>query len=76
MRFAFEIRNPSTGVCVWVCDSPKSTPCHGTNPKNQNRYLQEDGAEIQSGQPYVEVEAMKMIMPLKAQARAAFPIHV
>lgn len=35
----------------------------------QNRYLQEDGAEIQAGQPYVEVEAMKMIMPLKAQAR-------
>ena len=30
------------------------------------RYLQEDGAEIQAGAPYVEVEAMKMIMPLKA----------
>ena len=30
------------------------------------RYLQENGAEVQAGAPYVEVEAMKMIMPIKA----------
>jgi acetyl-CoA carboxylase / biotin carboxylase 1 len=30
------------------------------------RYLQDSGAEVQAGQPYVEVEAMKMIMPIKA----------
>jgi acetyl-CoA carboxylase/biotin carboxylase 1 len=30
------------------------------------RYLQENGAEVVNGQPYVEVEAMKMIMPIKA----------
>ncbi|CAM9446574.1 unnamed protein product, partial [Choristocarpus tenellus] len=30
------------------------------------RFLQEDGAEVAAGQPFVEVEAMKMIMPLKA----------
>jgi len=30
------------------------------------RYLQENGAEVLNGQPYVEVEAMKMIMPVKA----------
>mmetsp|Transcript_36664 Transcript_36664/g.53859 ORF Transcript_36664/g.53859 Transcript_36664/m.53859 type:complete len:2101 (+) Transcript_36664:49-6351(+) len=30
------------------------------------RYLQEPGADVQAGQPYVEVEAMKMIMPIKA----------
>merc|ERR1719469_396406 len=30
------------------------------------RYLQENGAEVLNGQPYVEVEAMKMIMPIKA----------
>jgi len=30
------------------------------------RYLQESGAEVQAGEPYVEVEAMKMIMPIKA----------
>jgi acetyl-CoA carboxylase/biotin carboxylase 1 len=30
------------------------------------RYLQDNGAEVQAGKPYVEVEAMKMIMPLKA----------
>ena len=30
------------------------------------RYLQEPGAQVEAGQPYVEVEAMKMIMPLKA----------
>ena len=30
------------------------------------RYLQENGSEVESGQPYVEVEAMKMIMPIKA----------
>merc|ERR1711988_1072734 len=29
------------------------------------RYLQEDGADVENGTPYVEVEAMKMIMPLK-----------
>ena len=30
------------------------------------RYLQEPGAQVEAGEPYVEVEAMKMIMPLKA----------
>ncbi|VEU44842.1 unnamed protein product [Pseudo-nitzschia multistriata] len=30
------------------------------------RYLQESGGEVNEGEPYVEVEAMKMIMPLKA----------
>eukprot|EP00522_Entomoneis_paludosa_P016513 CAMPEP_0172450434 /NCGR_PEP_ID=MMETSP1065-20121228/8763_1 /TAXON_ID=265537 /ORGANISM="Amphiprora paludosa, Strain CCMP125" /LENGTH=2096 /DNA_ID=CAMNT_0013202215 /DNA_START=2922 /DNA_END=9212 /DNA_ORIENTATION=- len=30
------------------------------------RYLQDNGGEINQGEPYVEVEAMKMIMPLKA----------
>jgi acetyl-CoA carboxylase/biotin carboxylase 1 len=30
------------------------------------RYLQEIGAEVLVGEPYVEVEAMKMIMPIKA----------
>lgn len=30
------------------------------------RFLQEDGADVASGEPFVEVEAMKMIMPLKA----------
>ncbi|CEM11630.1 unnamed protein product [Vitrella brassicaformis CCMP3155] len=30
------------------------------------RYLQEDGAEVKAGEPYIEVEAMKMIMALKA----------
>lgn len=30
------------------------------------RYLQDNGAEVQAGQPYVEVEAMKMIMPIKS----------
>ncbi len=30
------------------------------------RYLQDNGAEVNSGEPYVEVEAMKMIMPIKA----------
>ncbi|CAN0442698.1 unnamed protein product, partial [Discosporangium mesarthrocarpum] len=30
------------------------------------RFLQDDGAEVTAGEPYVEVEAMKMIMPLKA----------
>jgi acetyl-CoA carboxylase/biotin carboxylase 1 len=30
------------------------------------RYLQDNGAEVEAGQPFVEVEAMKMIMPLKA----------
>jgi len=30
------------------------------------RYLQEPGGEVNVGEPYVEVEAMKMIMPLKA----------
>jgi acetyl-CoA carboxylase/biotin carboxylase 1 len=29
------------------------------------RYLQPDGAAVKKGTPYVEVEAMKMIMPLK-----------
>jgi acetyl/propionyl-CoA carboxylase alpha subunit len=32
------------------------------------RFLQEDGAHVEAGQPYVEVEAMKMIMPLKVGA--------
>ena len=30
------------------------------------RYLQENGESVESGQPFVEVEAMKMIMPIKA----------
>jgi len=30
------------------------------------RYLQESGADVEAGQPYVEVEAMKMVMPIKA----------
>jgi acetyl-CoA carboxylase/biotin carboxylase 1 len=30
------------------------------------RYLQENGGEVKVGEPFVEVEAMKMIMPLKA----------
>jgi len=30
------------------------------------RYLQENGASVENGEPYVEVEAMKMIMPIKA----------
>ena len=30
------------------------------------RYLQDNGGSVEAGQPYVEVEAMKMIMPLKA----------
>lgn len=30
------------------------------------RYLQENGADVNAGEPYVEVEAMKMIMPIKA----------
>jgi acetyl-CoA carboxylase/biotin carboxylase 1 len=32
------------------------------------RYLQDNGGDVETGQPYVEVEAMKMIMPLKATA--------
>ena len=30
------------------------------------RYLQDNGANVEAGQPFVEVEAMKMIMPIKA----------
>ena len=30
------------------------------------RYLQDNGAPVEAGQPYVEVEAMKMMMPIKA----------
>jgi len=30
------------------------------------RYLQDNGADVEAGEPYVEVEAMKMIMPIKA----------
>ena len=30
------------------------------------RFLQEPGTEVVAGEPYVEVEAMKMIMPIKA----------
>lgn len=30
------------------------------------RYLQDNGADVNSGEPFVEVEAMKMIMPIKA----------
>lgn len=30
------------------------------------RYLQDNGGEVKVGEPFVEVEAMKMIMPLKA----------
>jgi pyruvate/2-oxoglutarate dehydrogenase complex dihydrolipoamide acyltransferase (E2) component len=28
------------------------------------RFLHEDGAEVEAGVPYIEVEAMKMVMPL------------
>ena len=35
------------------------------------RYLQEPGAQVEAGEPYVEVEAMKMIMPLKATESGA-----
>eukprot|EP00554_Chaetoceros_debilis_P010506 CAMPEP_0194110112 /NCGR_PEP_ID=MMETSP0150-20130528/9428_1 /TAXON_ID=122233 /ORGANISM="Chaetoceros debilis, Strain MM31A-1" /LENGTH=2089 /DNA_ID=CAMNT_0038799207 /DNA_START=48 /DNA_END=6317 /DNA_ORIENTATION=+ len=30
------------------------------------RYLQDSGADVEVGQPFIEVEAMKMIMPIKA----------
>jgi len=30
------------------------------------RYLQDNGANVEAGKPYVEVEAMKMIIPIKA----------
>jgi len=30
------------------------------------RYLQDNGANVNAGEPFVEVEAMKMIMPIKA----------
>jgi len=30
------------------------------------RYLQENGGDVEIGEPFVEVEAMKMIMPIKA----------
>ena len=30
------------------------------------RYLQDNGGSVEAGEPYVEVEAMKMIMPIKA----------
>ena len=30
------------------------------------RYLQDNGGEVNAGEPFIEVEAMKMIMPLKA----------
>jgi acetyl-CoA carboxylase/biotin carboxylase 1 len=30
------------------------------------RYLHENGATVEAGQPYVEVEAMKMIIPIKS----------
>jgi len=32
------------------------------------RYLQENGSMVKEGEPYVELEAMKMIMPIKATA--------
>eukprot|EP00933_Yihiella_yeosuensis_P029464 TRINITY_DN23109_c0_g1_i1.p1 TRINITY_DN23109_c0_g1~~TRINITY_DN23109_c0_g1_i1.p1 ORF type:complete len:2264 (+),score=566.09 TRINITY_DN23109_c0_g1_i1:79-6870(+) len=32
------------------------------------RYLIDDGASVKEGEPYIELEAMKMIMPLKAGA--------
>jgi len=35
------------------------------------RYLQDNGENVEEGQPYVEVEAMKMIMPLKASESGA-----
>jgi len=35
------------------------------------RYLQDSGANVNAGEPYVEVEAMKMIMPLKASESGA-----
>lgn len=30
------------------------------------RYLQDNGSNVKAGQPYIEVEAMKMIIPIKA----------
>jgi acetyl-CoA carboxylase/biotin carboxylase 1 len=30
------------------------------------RYIQDNGASVEAGEPFVEVEAMKMIMPIKA----------
>ncbi|KAL7565355.1 hypothetical protein ACA910_013577 [Epithemia clementina (nom. ined.)] len=30
------------------------------------RYLQENGGDVEAGQPYVEVEAIKMVMALKS----------
>jgi len=35
------------------------------------RYLQDDGAQVNAGEPYVEVEAMKMIMALKTAESGA-----
>ena len=37
----------------------------------QVRYLQDDGAQVNAGEPYVEVEAMKMIMALKTAESGA-----
>jgi hypothetical protein len=45
-------------VCVWLMFGRVFVPV---------RYLQNDGDEIHAGQPFVEVEAMKMIMPLKVR---------
>jgi len=36
------------------------------------RYLQGEGETVKEGQPYVELEAMKMIMPLRAAATGKF----
>ena len=35
------------------------------------RYLQDNGGNVNAGEPYVEVEAMKMIMPIKATESGA-----
>jgi biotin carboxyl carrier protein len=37
------------------------------------RYLQKDGAQVEKGRPYAEVEAMKMIMSLNAGEPGAPP---
>lgn len=38
------------------------------SPGKITRYLVEDGSHLEPDQPYVEVEVMKMLMPLKAPA--------
>lgn len=46
--------------------SPSSSELRSDITGKVVRFLQEDGADVASGDPFVEVEAMKMIMPLKA----------